>query len=280
MSVSKYRKEVIDRVKKHKSTVDRKVNSILNLSDSNEKLAELIAIVNDNGATAEQKTGALSMLNAVSNFSSAARKLQPEIVNTLRGQIEAPDQDLRLSAISTLAALKDDVVQERLLEEITSDKPEEERLVPTASALALLGRDEKALSSSVLQGIISNPPNDESLIEAVRQMPSDPDACEALISLMKDNKAPLAAREMIPEMVAEADPTAFLSAAEDMLKSSGAEDDLAPRLVKGVSMVTAPEAAKAVESTKKVVAKLRDNAPKSFQSVAGELLDKDDSTDN
>ena len=120
MSVSEYRKKILDRVAKHRLVVDRKVNHILDLADSNEKLTELLSIINDNDATAEQKTSALNMLNAVSNFSSVARKLQPEVVNALRGQIEAPDRGLRLGAISTLAAMKDDVVQERLLEEISS----------------------------------------------------------------------------------------------------------------------------------------------------------------
>ena len=279
MSVSEYRKKILDRVEKHRSAVDREVNPILDLANSKDKLEELITIINDNGATAGQKTGALTMLNAVSNFSSAARSLQPEIVNALRGQIEAPDRGLRLGAISTLAALKDDVVQERLLEEVTSDKPEEERLVSTASAIAMLGRDEKALPPSVLQEIMSNPPNEESRAEAVRQMPSDPASCGMLLSLMKDDNVPLATRVMIPEMVGEADPTGFLSAAEDILNASGAEHELAPWLVKAVSKISAPEAVDAVESTKKVVAKLRDTAPESFQIAAGELLDTNDTPD-
>jgi hypothetical protein len=216
------------------------------------------------------------MFNAVSNFSPATRMLQAELVNILRGQIEAADPCLRLGAISTRAALKDDIVQERLLEEITSDKPEEDRLVPTASAISMLGRDEKTLPPSVLQKIMMDPPTEESQIEAIRQMPSDPNSCEALISLMKDDKVPLAARKMIPEMVGDADPGAFLIVAEDMLNASGAGHELAPWLVKGIANVSTAQAPKAVVSARSVVAELRDGAPASFEAAARTLLDIDD----
>lgn len=273
MSVSEYRRKILERVEKHRSEVDREVNSILDLADSKEKLTELLGIINDSSATAVQRTDALSMFNAVSNFSPASRVLQSEIVNILRGQIEASDPSLRLGAISTLAALKDDIVQERLLEEITSDKPEEDRLVPTASAISMLGRDEKTLPPSVLQKIMMNPPTKESQIEAIRQMPSDPNACEALLSLMKDDKVPLAARTMIPEMVGDASPDAFLSAAVDMLNASGADHELAPWLVKGIANVSSAQAPEAVVSARTVVAELRDSAPASFEAAAQILLD-------
>ncbi|WP_205518168.1 hypothetical protein [Sphingorhabdus sp. Alg239-R122] len=279
MSVSDYRNKILDRVEKHRSSVDHDLNSILNLANSNEKLSELVGVINDKDATPEQKTGALSTLNAVSIFSSAARRLQPEIVNALRGQIEATDIDLRHGAIATLAAMKDDIVQERLLEEVTSDKPENEKLVPTASALAMLGRDDKALPSSVLREIMIDPPSKESQIEAIRQMPSDPEACEDLISLMKDDSVPLEARVMIPEMVSEADPDAFLSAAEDMLNTSGADSKLAPWLVNGIANAAVQDA-NAATSAKELVKKLRKGAPKSFQSAASTLLDKDNASDD
>ncbi|MEO1026623.1 MAG: hypothetical protein AAFX07_13825 [Pseudomonadota bacterium] len=215
------------------------------------------------------------MMNTVRNFSPVMRKLQPEIINALRGQIEAPNVGLRRSAISTLAAMKDEMVQELLLEDISSDKPEEEKLLPTASALAMLARDEKAVPSSVLRKIMMSPPNEESQIAAIRQMPSDPDVCEDLLSLMKDENVPLAAREMIPGMVSEADPLAFLNAATEMLNDSGEESELAPWLVKGMSHISAPEAAEAVDSAKKLVSKLRKRkkAPASFKSAASALLD-------
>jgi hypothetical protein len=167
-------------------------------------------------------------------------------------------------------------VQERLLEEISSDKAEKDRLVPTAKAIAMLGKDEKALSASVLRKVMSDPPDDESLVEAVRHMPSDPDASAELIALMKDEKVPLAAREMIPEMVSDADPNSFLSAAEDVLKVSKGQDAFAPSLVKAVARVSAPEAAEAVKSTKNAIAELLDAAPEAFKSAASELLDGDD----
>ena len=278
MSVLEYQKKILDKIKAQKAEVGIQVNSILEIAHSKDKISDLIQIINENNSTDEQKNGAIDMLNAISNFSPVARTMLPEFVDALRGQIEAPDESLRLGAISTLTALKDDVVQERLLEEVTSDKPEEERLMPTASALAMLGRDEKALSSSVLQKIMMEPPTVESRTEAIRQMSPDREACKDLISLMKDDNVPLAARAMIPEMVSEVDPNAFLSAAEEMLNTSGAESELAPWLVKSVASISAPEAAEKVESTKKVVAKLRKKAPASFQFAAAELLDKDDAS--
>jgi len=276
MGVSEYRKKILERVDSHRLAITRDIKNGLDIANSDEKLAELISIMSDNGTTAEQKTEALSMFNAINNFSSKTQKFHPEIVNILRGQIDDSDQNLRLSAISTLAAFKDDVVQERLLEELNSDKPEEERLVPTARAISMLGFDEKALPLNLLRKISLDPPNEESREQAIRHMPSDPVLLEDLISLMKNDEITLEVRKMIPQMVSEANSTAFLKTAEEMLKVSGGKDPLDLELVKAVGRVAATNESAEVKSAKDTIAKLSDDAPDEFQSFAAEFINKDD----
>lgn len=278
MSVSDYRKKIIERVAQSRSSVERDVSSAMEMAASEERLAELVSSIGDQKTSDEEKTDAINTLNALSNFSSAARKLQPELVNLLRGHIDAPDAGLRLAAISTLASLKDDVVQERLLDDVASDKGEAEQLVPTATAISMLGLDEKALPPSILRKIIAAPPDEDSRTQAIRQMPSDPESVVELIDLMQNDAVPLVTRTMIPEMVSEAAPDTFIGVAEEMLRSSGSKGELAPFLVRGIAKAARNDAtaATAATSAKDLVKKMRADASEPFEQAARVLLDEEE----
>lgn len=276
MKASEYRKKMLEKVKEASGEVDADTRSTLDLAGSKEQISKLIDVINADGASAEKKSAAIDSLNTVSNFSPILRARMPEIVNALRGQMDSREKTLRQRALGTLAAMKDEIAQERLVAQIASERPEEEKLLPTATSIAMLGRDEKALPIPLLRQVLSNPPDSESLIEALRHMPADPDSFDSVKEVMENDEMPLEARAMIPEMACEMSPSAFVRAAREMLKEKGAEHDLAPFLAKGIARVSAPEAAEEVIAAKAEIAKLVSTAPESFKAVATELLSDED----
>ncbi|MEM7405376.1 MAG: hypothetical protein AAF458_08795 [Pseudomonadota bacterium] len=276
MKVSEYRQNMRDKVAKAAREIDADTQSALDTAGDRAEVGNLIAIINDNGASALKKGAAIDALNTISNFSPLLRARMPEIVNALRGHMDSGEQDLRERALGTLTAMKDEVAQERLVAEIVADKPEAEKLLPTAKSIAMLGRDEKSLPLAVLRQVISNPPDDACLIEALRHLPSEPEAFGALRAVMENDDAPLEARAMIPEMACEMDAPAFVSAARDLLKSKGAEHELAPFLAKGVAGANSAEAAEEVRAAKAEISALAEAAPEAFKSAAAALLANED----
>ena len=284
MNISEYRNKLLSEISESRAELDERTKAILGLAGDGEKISETIAVINDANSSPKETAAAIDALHTVSVFSPVLRTKMPEMVNALRGQMRSQDASIRRRAFGSLAAMKDEVAQERLIAEIKSEKPEEEKLVRTSEAIAMLGKDEKALPASLLRDIASNPPDTASLIESIRHLPADRDSMDLLTEVMRNDELPLEARAMIPEKVCEIDPVAFLDTARSLLESEGAAHDLGPFLVRGIAGVSQPEAAAEVaaevEKTKSMIRGMLDDSPDTFRSLARDLLLEEDPPDD
>lgn len=276
MTISEYRAKLLRELNDSKKELDDETKAALNLAGDSTGISKLIKVINDESSSMEEKGSAIASLNAISIFSPVLRTKMPEMVNALRGQMNSSDEGIRNQVFGTLSALKDEVAQEQLVAEIESDTAESDKLIPTAKAIAMLGSDEKALPASLLQEVAANPPDPESLIESIRHMSAEPESFELLKSIMEDDRQPLEARAMIPEMLNKIRPDAFLESASSLLQANGANDELAPFLARGVAGVHEEEHSDKVENTKSLIKELLEDSPHSFKSLAQELLFEDD----
>ena len=243
--ISKYRREFLEKIEKSETEgegIDEATREILEVAQNPNEIDKLVRIINDNASSINEKVSALDTLNNVSNFSPQVRSRLPAIINALRGMMTSPHESLRIRSLATLAMRKDEIAQELLTKELESDKKEEDKLVSTPIAISMLGKDEKAMEASLLLKIAEKPPNQESLIEAVRHMSADQDSFEILKKIMEDDQNSLEVRAMIPEMINNVNAPAFLKSAREQLQSKGIHHDLAPFLEKGIAGITDPDA--------------------------------------
>jgi len=253
---------------------DPQTADLLSLAGDQKRIGELIDVINDQGSSAEVKKAAIQSLNTVANFSPAVSAKLPELVNALRGQIKASDKPLRLVALSTLTAMKDEVAQNLLLRDLDSELAEKDRLVPTAAAISMIGRDAKALSASLLHRIARNPPSRESLVEAVRHMAGDADSFGLLQGLLEDDNTPSEVRTWIPDMIKHVNPKAFLDSAKKILEDKEPDMKLASAITRSIAGMTKSDGQEKLEETTDAVQKLMKSSPEAFKNLANKLLFK------
>ena len=206
MNISQYREKLIAKIKESQTETPEETVSILNLAGNKDQIKRKLKAINDGASSPEEVGAAIDALNAISIFSPVLRTQMPEFVNALRGQLTSPHQAVRRRAFGTLSAMKDEVAQDCLLREIESDKNEEDRLVPTAMAIAMLGHDEKALPQGLLRKIAQNRSDKSSQLEAIRHMQVDDTSVDTLKEIMDDVAQPVEARTMIKNMIHPSDP--------------------------------------------------------------------------
>lgn len=218
--------------------------SLFAMNNGEDSEDNLIKVLTDEAASTEAKQGALNQLGVLSIFSSSLPLAMPEYINAFRGLLDAQNDDLRHSAFSHLAAMKDEVAQKILKKELTSDKKEEDKKVPTHMAIAMLGHDEKALDYDILRKIAQNPPNDATLIEVVRHLPDTEENLETFQKVLDDHNAPVEARTMIPSIINRLlAPAQFIASAKKVIEQSqqanniSKQEELFPFLAQAVNEI-------------------------------------------
>ncbi|MEM6765222.1 MAG: hypothetical protein AAF655_09860 [Bacteroidota bacterium] len=272
METSEYKSKLLQRIQDNKKSPSIESKRLLEIAKDENKLNLLINILNDADQSIDKKQDALNVLNAISIFSPKLPTTKPAFVNALRGLMANENRNLRLTAFSCLAIMKDEIAQERLKELIVSSEDESAKLVPTHQAIAMLGYDEKALDYDALKEIAKNPPNNQSLIEALRHLPFDADTFNLLQTIMEDDTKPIEARSMLPEILNNLDTEAFLNSTNRIIKNNGLGDDLVPYLAKGVVSIETNYLSDKVEETKSQLIKLVNTAPKDFKEKMNRIL--------
>lgn len=252
------------------------LNKLLEIANSEERIDELISVLNAADTTAEEKEKALHILEVISVFSPVMPVKNPEFVNALRGLLDEPDTNLRRKVFSDLAVMKDAIVQERLLIELESDKPEREKILPTHEIITLLGQDEKVLTKSLLKKIAQNPPDKKSLIEVVRHIPADTDSLGMLMEIMEDNSNPLELRSMIPNMINNVSPSAFMESAKKIMEEPESNDEMTLHLAKGIAEIEDKTIQAQIDDIKQFFQKKIENAPDDIKHAALRMLFSDD----
>ncbi len=277
METSDYLESLRKDLKENKADDSGDANALLEVASDDHKLGKLIATLRDENASVDARRGASDVLRAVAMFSPFLPKKNPEYVNALRGLMDDEDPVLRKQAFADLAVMKDAVAQARLRDELMSPKREEDRAIESHYAIALLGHDEKALDTDLLRAVVMSPPTEASLVEAVRHMPSDDDVLATiLVGIMEDDTKPLAARQLIPAKVSNANPSQFLKAAQRMIRQKGLGDEFAPYLLSGVGAIENKKAPAEVAETREMLRSAIKNAPASLHSAAEKLFEDDE----
>jgi hypothetical protein len=271
-STSDYKARLLQRVQSAAGQPDPGAKAMLDLAGSDDQIAALIKLLEKPATPAADKVDAIGTLSAVSIFSKVLSTQSADLTNALRGLIDSPDTEVRRQALSYLTLRGDHVAQQHLRAELQSGKPEADKSVPTYQAIAMLGVDKKAIDKALLLAIAKNPPDDESLVQAVRHLPADKDTAAVLMGILKDDSKPIAARALIPDIVNNVDPGAFTTYAKWKLEQHGAGSDIAPFLASGVANIQSDENQHQVEDTKTLIRSLTPDSPDSFLRAAMPLM--------
>lgn len=226
MGVTDYKNKIIENIQSE----SQNSFAMTNEEDSENKL---IKVLTDEAASAADKQTALNQLSALAIFSPTLPQKMPEYINALRGLLDNDNEGLRYSAFSKLAVMKDEVAQKILKDELTSDKKEEDKTVPTHLAIAMLGHDEKALDYGFLRKIALKSPNNETLIEVVRHLPDSQENLAVFQQILNDHNAPVEARKMIPSILNRLAPKQFLDSVKNVIKANQ-QEELFPFLAQAV----------------------------------------------
>ncbi|CCV11604.1 hypothetical protein [Mesorhizobium sp. STM 4661] len=269
--ISDYRDQLLQQVQKASDQLDAGTQEILDLAGSDEQIAALIERLANPATSAADQLSAIGTLTVVGIFSKVLPTRSAELTNALRGLIKSPDAEVRRQALSFLSLRGDEVAQQHLRSELESDKPEAEKSVPTYQAIAMLGADEKGIDKDLLLAIAQNPPDDASLIQAVRHLPADADTAPVLTKILQDESKPFAARALIPDIVNNFDPGGFASVAKRMLEEQGAASEIAPYLARGVASIRPHKDQKGVEEAREVIRSMAPTATVLFRQAADQL---------
>lgn len=280
-TASEYKAQILQQIQEAGDQGDPDVQKMLDLAGSDKQIVELIKRLEDPATSTADQLSAMNTLGVVSVFSKVLPTRAADLTNALRGLITSPDAEVRRQALSYLSLTGDEVAQKHLREELDSDKPEAEKSVPTHLAISMLGADEKAIDKARLLSIAQNPPDDESLFQAVRHLPADADTADVLMEILEDESKPIATRALVPDIVNNVDPGRFAATAKRMLESQGAESEIAPFLARGVAGIQPDKDQAEVEETKTLIRSLTPAGPDSFRRAARQLMPPDEgSSDN
>ena len=135
----------------------------------------------------------------------------------------------------------------------------------------MLSAHDNASDKKLLLAIAQNPPDDASLIQAIRHLPADADTTPVLTKILQDESKPLAARALIPDIVNNFDPGGFSSIAKRMLEEQGAATEIAPYLARGVASIEPNKDQKEIEDARAVIRSMAPTGPDLFKEAASEL---------
>ena len=135
----------------------------------------------------------------------------------------------------------------------------------------MLSAHDNASDKNLLLAIAQNPPDDASLIQAIRHLPADADTTPVLTKILQDEWKPLAARALIPDIVNNFDPGGFSSIAKRMLEEQGAATEIAPYLARGVASIEPNKDQKEIEDARAVIRSMAPTGPDLFKEAASEL---------
>jgi hypothetical protein len=270
--ISDYKAQLLRQVQEASDQLDPGAQKMLDVAGSDEQIAALIRRLANPATPVADQLSALNTLGVVSIFSKVLPTRSADLTNALRGLINSPDAEVRRQALSYLSLMGDEVAQQYLRTELESRKPEAEKSVPTHQAIAMLGVDGKAIDKALLLAIAKNPPDDESLVQAVRHLPADADTAGVLLEILQDESKPIAARALVPDIVNNVDPVGFATCAKRLLEKDGAASEIAPFLARGLAGIRPDNNQKEVEEAKAVVRSLAPGGSDSFRRAASQLM--------
>ena len=183
----------------------------------------LFELAGNRAEPAELRAGVLRILRQLRFSSVLLNQNRAQYIETLRPLIDESDPTLRQDALEMLAQEKDEYVQRRLLESVTSGTPIATTMEKTVQ---LLGYDIHAEHFPVLRRIATEAPSPETRREAVRLLASDPDSTDLLKQIFRDRNEDQQVRRASANGYLSLDPQGFEQAAKAVVFDQGEDDDV------------------------------------------------------
>jgi hypothetical protein len=183
----------------------------------------LFELASNTSESPELRAGVLRILRQLRFSSVRLNENRAQYIETLRPLVDESDRTLKHDAIEMLAQEKDEYVQRRLLESLTSGAPLATSLEKTVQ---LLGYDIHAEHYPVLRRIATEAPGLEARREAVRLLASDPQSTDLLKKIYRDRNEDQQVRRASANGYLSLDPQGFEQEAKAVVFDQGEDDDV------------------------------------------------------
>lgn len=199
----------------------------------------LFDLAADASEAPELRSGVLRILRQLRFSSVLLNERRARYIETLRPIIDDPDPTLRQDALEMLAQEKDEYVQRRLLESLTSGAPLAASLEKT---IQFIGYDIHAEHFPVLRRIARDSPSAGARREAVRLLASDPQSAELLRDIFRDRNEDQQVRRAGANGYLSLDPVGFEQEAKKIVFDQGEDEDVRAASLSALSHFAHPSA--------------------------------------
>ncbi len=183
----------------------------------------LFALAGDPSESPELRSGVLRILRQLRFSSILLNESRAQYIETLRPLVDETDPTLRQDALEMLAQEKDEYVQRRLLESLTSGAPLATSLEKT---VLLIGYDIHAEHYPILRRIATEAPGADARREAVRLLASDPQSLDLLKKIFRDRNEDQQVRRASANGYLSLDPQGFEQEAKAVVFDQGENEDV------------------------------------------------------
>jgi hypothetical protein len=155
------------------------------------------------------RLAALGLLTQLAISSPTFPEWRPAFLEALRRALSEPE--LRMAALEALTHEGDRSTQEKLLAGL---REPDQALVPPDQALRLLSSDPHADVRGMARAVATDPPDEATLLQAMKILAGDPESVEGFRSLLADSSQSLPVRKLAatalnnlaPELLQSAEP--------------------------------------------------------------------------
>jgi hypothetical protein len=191
--------------------------------NDDEFIQALLSLVGDASEPPDLRAGVLRIIGQLRFSSVRLNERRADLIETLRPLIDEPDLTLRQDVLEMLAQEKDEYVQRRLLESLTSGAPLAGTLEKTVQ---LLGYDIHAEYFPILRQIAKTASTPEARREAVRLLASDVGSVDMLRDILRDKNEDQQVRRASANGYLSLDPQGFEKQAREIVFDQGDNDDV------------------------------------------------------
>ena len=183
----------------------------------------LLELAGDTTESPELRAGVLRLLRQLRFSSVVLNENRARYIETLRPIMDDPDPTLREDAIGMLAQAKDEYVQTRLVDSLTSDTA---LGAPLEKTIQFLGYDIHAAQFPALRRMAQSGPTAEARREAVRLLASDPESKDVLRDILRDKREDQQVRRASANAYMALDPVGFEQEARAIVADEGEDSDV------------------------------------------------------
>jgi hypothetical protein len=186
-------------------------------------LQTLFELAGNPAESPELRSGVLRILRQLRFSSVLLNENRARYIETLRPLVDDGDPTLRQDALEMLAQEKDEYVQRRLLESLTSGTPLATTMEKTVQ---LLGYDIHAEHYPVLRRIATEAQGADTRREAVRLLASDPQSADLLKQIFRDRNEDQQVRRASANGYLSLDPQGFEQEAKAVVFDQGEDENV------------------------------------------------------